>query len=703
MSSANGYPRWQTAPPTLPHVEAQKAARDARAPRDPLAVEPSGRTVYRLRPPARRAGVSERLREMLDAEQLAAVEGATGSPAPGGGRALVLASAGSGKTRTIVATLAHLVETGTAPAAIMLVTFTRRAARQMVDRAGRVAGVDLSAVTAGTFHAVCRRLLHRYGPLVGLPPAFTVLDAEDQAEVAAIARDAVLAGREHRPALPKPAAIVGMANLAAESGRPLEEVVLERNPRLGDRLDDLRAIADGYAERKRAMAAVDYADLLVLAVRLVEEHDRVRRRLAEVHRWVLVDELHDVNPIQARLVEALAGEGANLVAVADPDQAIYSWRGADAGVVDRFAAAAGTRVFPLQTNYRSTPEVVALAQATLPAGNPYGKRLRARRPTSGAPPVVAHLASVQDEAAFVTQRIADLVTAGRAPGRIAVLYRAHHHSVELQLALAEAGVEFELFSGARFVESAHVKDALAFCRLRHNPRDELAWHRAMRLFDRVGAAVAARVWARIGSEPDPLAAAAALPVDGRGAAGLARFAETIGAVAGLTRPEDIVLRVARSDWYRDHLQRAFPNWRDREADLARLAEIAARSPGLDRFLGDLQLAERVEADEDVSGPARRVALSSVHQAKGLEWPVVFVLQVEAGSFPSGWAVSEGNLDEEERLFYVAVTRAADELYLCRPIAARRPWDTGADAVVVNSGQGFLDRDLGGLVEEWSVR
>ena len=188
--------------------------------------------------------------------------------------------------------------------------------------------------------------------------------------------------------------------------------MLERNPRLADRLDDLAAIAEGYAERKRAMAALDYADLLVLAARLVEEHPRVRRRLAEVHRWVLVDELHDVNPVQARLVEALAAEGSHLVAVADPDQSIYAWRGADPEVVRRFADAAGTRVFPLQTNYRSTPEVVALAQETLPAGNPYGKRLRAHRPASGAPPVVAHLASVQDEAAFVTQRIADLLTGG---------------------------------------------------------------------------------------------------------------------------------------------------------------------------------------------------------------------------------------------------------------------------------------------------
>jgi DNA helicase-2/ATP-dependent DNA helicase PcrA len=696
MASAPGYPRWRTAPPTAPHIEAQKAARDARVPRDALAADPAERRVYRLRPPAGRQGVSERLRAMLDPEQLAAVEGARG-------RALVLASAGSGKTRTIVATLAHLVEAGTPPEAVMLVTFTRRAAREMVDRAARLSGADLSGVTAGTFHAVCRRLLRRHGPRVGVPPAFTILDGEDQAELAALARDAVLEGRESRPALPRPAAIVGFACLAAESGRSLDDVVVERNPRLADRLDDLRAIAEGYAERKLAMAALDYADLLVLAARLVEEHADVRRRLAAAHRWVLVDELHDVNPVQARLVEALAAEGSHLVAVADPDQSIYAWRGADPEVVSRFAAVPGTRVFPLQTNYRSTPEVVALAQETLPAGNPYGKRLRAHRPPSGTPPVVAHLASVREEAAFVTQRIADLITDGRAPGEIAVLYRAHHHSVELQLALAEAGVEFELFSGARFVESAHVKDVLAFCRLRHNPRDELAWSRALRLFERVGPAAAARAWARIGSAPDPLAAAASLRGDGPAAAGLTRFAETIADVARLERPEEIVLRVARSDWYRDRLQRSYPNWRDREGDLARLAEIAARAADLDGFLGDLQLAERVEADEDVSGPARRVALSSVHQAKGLEWPVVFVLQVEAGSFPSGWAVSDGNLDEEERLFYVAITRAADELYLCRPIAARRAWDTGADALVLNAGQGFLDRDLSGLVEEWSVR
>ena len=696
MSSAHGYPRWQTAPPTLPHVERQKAARDAHAPRDPLAADPAARRVYRLRPPASAAPVSERLRSMLDAEQLAAVEGARG-------RSLVLASAGSGKTRTIVATLAHLVESGTPAERIMLVTFTRRAAREMVDRAARMAGSDLSRVTAGTFHSVCQRLLRRYGPLVGLPAAFTVLDAEDQADVVAMARDAVLAGREQRPALPRPAAIVGLASLAAESGRSLAEVVAERNPRLGDRVEELEAIVAAYEERKRAMAAVDYADLLVLTLRLLDEHPRVRERLSALYAWVLVDELHDVNPVQARLVEAIAGDGGNLVAVADPDQSIYSWRGADPGVVDRFAAAPGARVFPLQTNYRSSPEVVALAQATLPAGNPYEKRLRAHRPASGVPPVVAHVASVPDEARFVVQRIADLITSGRAPGELAVLYRAHHHSVDLQLGLTEAGVEFELFSGARFVESAHVKDVLAFCRLRHNPRDELAWHRAMRLFDRVGEAVAARVWSEIGTAPDPLAAAAALAPAGPGRAGIARLREVIRDLAALSRPEEMVLLVARSDWYRDHLQSAFANWRDREGDLARLAELAARAASLERFLADLQLAERVEADEDVSGPARRVTLSTVHQAKGLEWPVVFVLQVEAGSFPSGWAVSEGNLAEEERLFYVAVTRAADELYLCRPIAARRPWDTGPDAVVINSGQGFLDRDLAGVVEEWSVR
>jgi DNA helicase-2/ATP-dependent DNA helicase PcrA len=318
--------------------------------------------------------------------------------------------------------------------------------------------------------------------------------------------------------------------------------------------------------------------------------------------------------------------------------------------------------------------------------------------------VVAHLASVPDEARFVVQRVADLITSGRAPGEVAVLYRAHHHSVDLQLALDAAGVEFELYSGGRFVESAHVKDVLAFCRMRLNPRDELAWHRALRLFERVGPATASRLAARLSAAEDPLAAAIGLVGErGPAASSLARFAQAVAAIAATDDPASIVLTVSRSDWYRDRLRAGWANWRDREGDLARLAELAARARDLAGFLADLQLAERVESDEDISGPARRVALSTVHQAKGLEWPVVFVLQVEPGSFPSGWAISEGNLAEEERLFYVAVTRAADELYLCRPIAARRPWDTGADAVVINSGLGFLDGDLTGLVEEWSVR
>lgn len=680
----------------LPHIEAQKARRDGVADRDPLAADPAARRVYRLRPAARAGTVSARLREMLDDEQLAAVAGAAG-------RSLILAAAGSGKTRTIVALLAHRVESGTPPEQILLVTFTRRAAREMVQRAERTAGVDLARVTAGTFHSVARRILLRHGPLVGVPPTFTVLDGEDQAEVATMARDAVLAGRTRPPSMPKPSQLVAMFGLAAELGRPLDEIVVQTNPRLGDRLEEITAIAAEYATRKRDMAALDYADLLVHADRLLAERDDVRARLQAAHPWVLVDELHDTSPVQARIVEAIAGESGNLVAVADPDQSIYSWRGADPEVVRRFADAPGARVFPLSTNYRSSPEIVALAQETLPGGNRFGKRMRAHRARVGMVPVVAHLASVPDEAAFVTQRIAELITEGRDPGDIAVLYRAHHHSVDLQLALTEAGVEFELFSGARFVESAHVKDVLAFCRLRHNPRDALAWNRALRLFPRVGAATAHRMWERVAAADDPLSEAAELTLPGAGRAAGERVARTMAAVAAMDRPEQIVLAVARSDWYGDHLRGAYPNWRDREGDLARLAELAARADGIEQFLGEMQLAERVEADEDISGPARRVALTSVHQAKGLEWPVVFVLQVEPGSFPSGWAVSEGDLDEEERLFHVAITRAADELYLCRPIAARRLWDTGPDAIVLNSGQGFLDRDLGDLVEEWSVR
>lgn len=686
-----GYPRWQSAPATMPSVARDTAARDRVSPRDPLARSPGERRVYRLRREGAsgEGDVDARIAAQLDPQQRAAVAGA-------GGRTLILAAAGSGKTRTLVATLANLIAQGVPAAEIVLVTFTRRAAREMIGRAEQTCAADLSGVLAGTFHAVCHRILRAHGAALGLPDALTVLDREDQADILALARDAVLADRDHRPSLPKPATLAGYIGLAVESGRPLAEVVVEQNGRLADRVEVIGEIAHGYAERKRAMAALDYADLLLHARDLLRDHPDVAARVRARSRWVLVDELHDVNALQAEIVELL-GSGGNVVAVADPDQAIYSWRGADPGVVERFAEGSGVRTFPLETNYRSTPEIVAMAQAMLPNGNRWRRQLVADRPGGGMRPVVAHLTSIADEAAFVTQRIADLMNEGRDPGDIGVLYRAHHHSVDLQLALATAGVEFELYSGARFVESAHIKDMLAFCRLRDNPRDELAWHRAARLLPGVGAATAARACDALRERDDPERMLVDPP------APLRRHAALLAQLAETERPDDIIVLVGRSEWYRDHLARHYPNAGDREADIARLAELAARAADTAGFLADLQLAERVEVDDDVSGPARRVALSTVHQAKGLEWPIVFVLQVEAGSFPSSWAVSDGELDEEERLFYVATTRAADELYYCRPAEARRPWDTGANAIVLNSGYGFLDRDLGETVEEWSVR
>ncbi len=690
-----GYPRSQAAPPTLPHIEAQKARLDATAPRDPLAVDPAGRRLYRLRPTAPR-GASDAIRNALDPEQLAAVE----SPP---GRALVLAAAGSGKTRVIVHRLAHLAQTGTAPETMLLATFTRRGAREMTRRAANVAGVDLTGAWSGTFHAIAHRILRQYGTLVGLAPEFTILDSEDQADLVAVCRDEVLGSLESRPSLPSPANLANGFGLAAELGRDAAAYAIERNPRLVDRAEIIEQIAMRYAERKTAMGTVDYADLMVLVCRLMEEHPRASERLAAGFKAVLVDEFHDVNPLQARLAESLASVHGHLMVVGDPDQSIYGWRGADPEAVSRFAATPGTTVFPLQSNYRSTPEIVGLAQAMLPENNRYQRNLTAARTNAGAHPVVAFCASVEEEAGFVVQRIADLMNEGHEAGDIAVLYRAHHHSVDLQLALSAAGVEFELYSGARFVESAHIKDAVAFLRVHHNRRDEIAWRRALGLFDRIGPASVARAMAAIAGSDDAAAAIAAVPARGAGRTALTRAAAEIQTILAMDRPEAIVRHVAQSEWYRDRLERTYPNWRDREADLARLAELATRADGIEPFLSDLQLAERVEADEDISGPARRVSLSSVHQAKGLEWPVVFVLQVESGSFPSGWAVSEGNLDEEERLFYVAVTRAKDELYLCRPIAAKRPWDTGANRLVINSGQGFLDRNLEGLVEEWSIR
>jgi|GEM_PF-1657938 len=640
--------------------------------------------------------VAARILEQLDDEQTKAVLNASGT-------SLIIAGPGSGKTRTITHKLAYLVESGVSPAKIVLVTFTRRAAADMVARAQIATKVSLRGMLAGTFHHVCNVILRRYGEAIGLSANFTILDEEDARTLVKISRRAYTATRRsgtREVKLPAPSVLKDIFSLSANTLTPLEDVIKREHPMFVTIMKDIALILKEYTRRKRAQGVMDYDDLLVKCHELLKSNPEVRKKLATRFEWVLVDEFQDTSLVQAEIAEFLASVHRNLIVVGDDAQSIYSFRGARYENIIDLAKEPGCGVFKLQTNYRSTPEIVDLINACIP-NNVFEKKLKTMR-KSGPPPVVAVTRDKQDEAVFVTERIVDYLNAGVLPHEIGVLYRAHAHSIELQLELTRRGIFFDIYSGVRFTEAAHVKDVLSFLRIVQNPADELGWSRALELFEGIGRVTAERIFDEVQTEilsgHDPFRWLAKKNVER--AKGFGEFKKLVLPLKSMDTPAEILDSVY-SRFYEQYLELKYSNYRERRMDIERLIEISGRYESVEEFLSDLFLSKRIEIERDGNGGESKVTLSTVHQAKGLEWSIVFVLSVNPGDFPSSWAVAEGNLDEEERIFYVAITRAKDELFLIRQQLSEKP--LRRDYFTIRSGSlDFTERIPEGLVENWRV-
>ena len=589
------------------------------------------------------------------------------------GPTLVIAGAGSGKTRALTFRVARLLRSGVRPERILLATFTNRAAREMCQRVERLTSVDTRGLWAGTFHHLGCRVLRRFGPRIGLDPRFGLLDPGD-------ARD--LLGRclddQGGRGMPSPATLQKVLSLAAGSSLTVADALAAHAPRFAAAAPAIARVADAFQHKKAEFCVLDFDDLLVLWKLLLVERDDVRRELEEEIAHVLVDEYQDVNPLQADLMERSASGSGDLLVVGDDAQSIYRFRGAEIALLIDFPRRfPNARVLRLETNYRSTPEIVALANRSI-AGNrrQLEKTLRAVRPSGGRPAAVV-AEDAAEEARFVGERIAELIAEGRAPGELAVLYRSHAHSLEVQLELVRRRLSYVVRSGPRLFEQAHVKDAMAYLRVLHNGRDQLAWTRLFKLISGLGARGLAEVHARVAVAGaaglfDPtlsraIAAGARAPL-GRLAALMESLAETT------TKPGEI-LRRAVAEHYRPFAIQNFPDAAARLDELAELAAFGDRFSSLERLLTDLSLVASAKS-EGVLVDGRfptggALTLSTIHQAKGLEWPCVFVLHLSDGHFPPGVTL-RGSPDEEEerRLFYVAVTRARDQLYLCRPERAQ---------------------------------
>jgi DNA helicase II / ATP-dependent DNA helicase PcrA len=604
----------------------------------------------------------------LNPDQYAAV---TAKPGP----ILVIAGAGSGKTRTLTYRVAYLVENGVEPENILLLTFTNKAAKEMLGRVASLLPHDISRLWGGTFHHVGHRILRRHANKLGYGSDFTILDADDSADLAAdCLGETDLPKGDKR--LPKGDVLTSLFGLAVNKEEPIEKIIETQFPYFSIFSEGLSKAWRLYRERKLRANVMDYDDLLELSVRLLREDDGIRAYYQQQFQHVLVDEYQDTSSIQASLTNILAEFHRQIMAVGDDAQSIYSWRGANFKNILSFPERyPDARVIRIETNYRSSPEILNLANYAIAANTQqFKKELRSTRPANRAPkPALVCLGNGNQQAQFIAQRIGELFEEGVELNEIAVLYRSHFHSLEVQMELTRRNIPFELTSGLRFFEQAHVKDVSAYLKLALNPKDELAFKRIASMLPGVGAKTADKLWDKV-QAGTPLAE---VKPPTKAVVAWKQWADT---QQQISQPElkdnaSQQIQIVIDAVYQDYMQAKYTNWQSRLEDLNQLRAFSETFESAGEFLAQLALLTNVDVGpKGESSYAKntsaepKIRLSTIHQAKGLEWKAVFVIMLCDGMFPSSRSSeNEEGLEEERRLFYVAVTRAKDELYLTYPV------------------------------------
>ena len=661
-------------------------------------------------------------RELND-QQLAAV---TALPGP----ALVIAGAGSGKTRTLTYRVAYLLEQGVPPERILLLTFTNKAAKEMMRRVADILGGDLSNLWGGTFHSVASRILRRHAERIGFRRDFTILDREDSKDlIKASIDDAKIDVKATR--FPKADVLSDIFSLAVNTDHSIAAVLEEHYSYFRALEPEIRDLAEKFKARKRSANVMDFDDLLLLWLKLLRDNTDIAEHYQRRFQFILVDEYQDTNKIQSEIIDLLAARHGNLMVVGDDSQSIYSWRGAHFLNILQFPQRyPGAKVYKIETNYRSTPEILAVANAAiLPNRAQFPKQLSAAR-KPGSKPAVVVCGDPGQQAAFVAQRVLELRDEGYNLDEMAVLYRSHFHALELQLELTRRNIPFGITSGIRFFEQAHIKDVIAYLKLATNPRDELSFKRIVRLLPGIGGKSADKLWTRflehLGAAT-PLATPENAAESGREAEMAPVLAAALQAcVAAVPRKAVVawaqlsatlaqmevppirgnaaeMIRHVIDAGYDEHLQETYTNHDSRLDDLEQLSSFAQQFKGIEEFLTQLALLTNLEAEDGkpAANDDEQMRLSTIHQAKGLEFAVVFVIMLCDGLFPSARSLERPESEEEERrLFYVAVTRAKSELYLSYPIM--RP-ATGYTGDMFQQPSRFLKDIPPELTEEWNLR
>jgi len=660
---------------------------------------------YTLQRPPRSTSIHIDYGAELNEQQLAAV---TAEPGP----QLIIAGAGSGKTRTLTYRVAYLLENGIDPRNVLLLTFTNKAARQMLDRVANLLPIDASGIWGGTFHSVGNRMLRRHGSALGYNSGFTIMDREDQKDlINTVVASAGIDPKEIR--FPKGDVLAEIFSFVVNTETPIEELLAEKFPYFLPLLEKITDVHARYEKKKKATNSVDFDDLLEKTLSMLQKHENIASFYRRQFQFILVDEYQDTNKIQADLIDLLAQEHRNVMVVGDDAQSIYSWRGANFQNILEFPKRyPDAKIFKIEMNYRSVPEVLDVANAAIAANvEQFKKNLQPTRESAAVKPAVVALNDGSEQAQFIAQRILELRDEDVDLNEIAVLYRAHYHALELQLELSRRGIPYQITSGIRFFEQAHIKDVISFIRFVANPRDEVAFKRMVKLLPGIGNRSAENLWnawdkslnerGEITSWSERLLS---MNVSAKSKKPWTQLAHTLDEIApgGQPNPPSETITSVVEAIYDDYAKVNFTNYELRSEDLNQLAAFSQQFKDVDEFLSQLALISNVdaEASPNQAGEKEAVNLSTVHQAKGLEFHTVFVIWLTDGMFPSSRSLdSREALEEERRLFYVAITRAKDELYLTYPHMRL----TGGYGDVFQRPSRFFKEIPNKLVEDWEVK
>lgn len=621
----------------------------------------------------------------------------------GGGPILVVAGAGTGKTRTLVYRVAYLVETGTPPEEIVLLTFTRRAAREMLARAAALLDGRCERVQGGTFHAFCLGLLRRHAGRLGYPSNFTVLDAADAADVIDLLRTAHGYHRIGRRFPRKQAIQALFSAVANHPDADLETILALRYPQFLAHLEALETLRADYIRYKRQHGLMDYDDLLACSIELLTQHPDVHRQVAARCRYVLVDEYQDTNHLQAQITQHLAAVHGNVMAVGDDAQSIYRFRGADFRNIFAFPKLfPGTRILKLEQNYRSTQPILDLANRIIQRAHyRYEKVLFSER-KQGERPAIVPAPDERTESRFVCQMILTLREQGVPLHQIAVLFRNSYNAFELELELNRRGIPYVKYGGLKLSEAAHVKDLLAYLRLLENPKDAAAWNRVLQLIEGIGPRTAQRLIAWITSADATPFVLEERPFSPRYAEALIQLFTLLRQLKEVEWPLEAQM-TALLHYYRPLCERRYyEDYPRRLQDLEHLVGLSARFQSRRAFLEALVLdpleltALAVEPLVEDEPP---LVLSTIHSAKGLEFHTVFLIHALEGILPSAYALNEPEaLDEELRLLYVAITRAREYLFITYPMIR---YQAGVGPYLTSPSR-FLENLPEEILEPWTL-